>query len=103
MSGIALTSTDCELLSKKAAEGSRTPRRWRVFGERIESPRVLECGCPLPLFSGAGCARYFGAHRCEHLSVRNYGPASFSRPSSDAIFGNKNASRSWPDLPTFVR
>ena len=34
----------------KAAEGSRTPRRWRVFRERIEAPKVLACGCPLPLF-----------------------------------------------------
>src|SRR5438132_1574342 len=33
----------------KAAEGSRTPRRWRDCRERIEPPKVLECGCPPPL------------------------------------------------------
>src|SRR6266851_92842 len=33
----------------KAAEDCRTPRRWRVIRRRLEMPKVLECGSPLPL------------------------------------------------------
>src|SRR5947209_6447046 len=35
----------------KAAEDSRTPRRWRAVPRASEFRKVLECGCPLPLLS----------------------------------------------------
>src|SRR6266481_6762427 len=35
--------------NKKAAEDSRTPRRWRVIRSASKCRKVLECGCPLPL------------------------------------------------------
>src|SRR5207249_544005 len=34
----------------KAAEDSRTPRRWRGDRSAPSFRKVLECGCPLPLF-----------------------------------------------------
>jgi hypothetical protein len=36
----------------KAAEGCRTPKRWRVDRMRPEKPKVLECGSRLPLLLG---------------------------------------------------
>ena len=37
----------------KAAEGSRTPRRFALFVSRAPLRQVVECGCPLPLSLGA--------------------------------------------------
>src|SRR6266481_2087008 len=48
-------------LREKAAEG-RTPGRWRAFRERIEPPKVLECGCPLPLSSAGDRDRHTKSH-----------------------------------------
>jgi hypothetical protein len=36
--------------TSKAAEHSRTPKRWRALLEPIPFRKVLECGCALPLF-----------------------------------------------------
>src|SRR6267143_230904 len=33
----------------RCREDCRTPRRWRVIRMRLEMPKVLECGSPLPL------------------------------------------------------
>src|ERR1043166_4869708 len=38
--------------SCKAAEGSRTPRRFANFVSRLYLRQVVECGCPLPLLNG---------------------------------------------------
>jgi arylsulfatase len=48
--GAIKTSVRCRALDEIAAEGSRTSGRWRVSRELVETPKVLECGCPLPLF-----------------------------------------------------
>src|SRR6266567_3035886 len=48
---------------------SRTPRRWRVFRERIEPPKVLECGRPLPLSSGDSRADIFNLTRGKASAV----------------------------------
>src|SRR5947208_2303628 len=37
-------------IRRKAAEDSRTPRRCRAIRSASTCRKVLECGCPLPLF-----------------------------------------------------
>jgi hypothetical protein len=36
--------------AEKAAEDSRTPKRWRAILGATSVRKVLECGCPLPLW-----------------------------------------------------
>src|SRR6266516_5810136 len=45
----------CQRPSCKAAEGSRTPRRFAHFVSRAYLRQVLEHGCPLPLLYRCEC------------------------------------------------
>src|SRR5207253_534858 len=49
-------------LQARAAEGSRTPRRFAYFVNRAKRRQVFECGCPLPLSSPSRRRRHFESH-----------------------------------------
>ena len=53
-SGAIKTVGHSAVLGAKAAEGSRTPRRFAHLVSRAYRRQVLECGCPLPLFYRCG-------------------------------------------------
>jgi len=64
--------------AEKAAEDSHTPKRWRAIPGAISIRKVLECGCPLPLWLKRNTATNQKNIFAAHLPLFNsFNPFNF--------------------------